>query len=258
MTSLELLVGNLALIAATVSVLWLCSLWLKNASIADIFWGAGFVVITANSYRLASADTLRAVILLVMTSIWGLRLTAYLGWRNWGKPEDYRYAAMREPRQASFWVWSLPCIFWLQGLLIWLVALPVQLGMLSAEPFNWVAAAGLLVWIVGVLFETIGDWQLARFKARSDSQGKVLQTGLWRYTRHPNYFGDFLVWWGIFLVAAGHHGPWWTIVSPLLMTLLLLRVSGVALLEKSIGDRRPEYRDYVSRTSAFFPWPPKR
>ena len=150
---------------------------------------------------------LREKVLVVLVTLWGRRLAAYLAWRNLGKGEDYRYATMRQRRPERFWIWSLPCVFLLQGLLIWVVALPLQLVSLSQAPLNVLDVVGILVWTAGWLFESVGDWQLARFKARSENRGRVMRSGLWRYTRHPNYFGDFLVWWGFYLiaVAAGGH-----------------------------------------------------
>ena len=151
---------------------------------------------------------------------------------------------------------SLFVVFWLQGLIMWVVALPIQVAHFGATALGWLDAIGVGVWMAGWLFESVGDWQLARFKANAENHGKVMDRGLWRYTRHPNYFGDFLVWWGLYLVAAAT-GAWWTVISPLLMSILLIRVSGVALLERSLKEKRPDYKDYAARTSSFFPWPPK-
>jgi steroid 5-alpha reductase family enzyme len=173
-----------------------------------------------------------------------------------GKGEDARYRQMREYFGPRFWLLSLPVVFWLQAVLTIVVSLPLVGGQFSSRSFWWLDGAGALVWLVGLLFESIGDWQLSRFKANPANRGKVLDQGLWRYTRHPNYFGDFLVWWGLFLVAAAG-GAWWTVVGPLVMSWLLIRVSGVTLLEKTITSRRPGYAEYQRRTSAFFPLPPR-
>jgi len=256
MSLLPLLLTNLAIVLGLMFCLWVISLPIKNASIVDIFWGIGFVVIAWSSVALAGAGPWRAIALSLAVTLWGLRLAGYLAWRNSGKGEDHRYAEMRERRPGRFWIWSLPAVFLLQGLLMWLVALPLQVTPLSGQPLGGLDVLGFALWATGWLFESVGDWQLARFKAQPENRGRVLQQGLWRYTRHPNYFGDFLVWWGFFLLAAGA-GAWWTVISPLVMSLLLVRVSGVALLEKSISQRRPEYADYIRRTSAFIPWPPR-
>ena len=154
------------------------------------------------------------------------------------------------------WI-SLFLVFGLQGVIMWIVAMPVQIGQLSAIGWRWLDGLGILIWTVGFSFETVGDLQLARFKSDAAHRGQVMDRGLWRYTRHPNYFGDFLVWWGLYLIAAAG-GEWWTVFSPVLMSVLLLRVSGVALLEKSLKSRTAGYEAYVRRTSSFFPWPPKK
>jgi steroid 5-alpha reductase family enzyme len=184
-------------------------------------------------------------------------LAGYLAWRNHGKPEDYRYRAMRDAYGERFrWI-SLFLVFGLQGAIMWIVAMPIQTGQSSAAPWRWLDGLGVLIWTVGFLFETVGDLQLARFKSDPANRGQVMDRGLWRYTRHPNYFGDFLVWWGLYLIATAG-GVWWTVFSPALMSVLLVRVSGVALLEKSLKSRTAGYDAYVRRASSFFPWPPKK
>jgi steroid 5-alpha reductase family enzyme len=254
-----LLASALAIVVLMV-VTWVVSLVVTDASIVDIIWGAGFVVVAATAAVVGEGYSDRRFLLLALVGIWGLRLSGYLAWRNLGHGEDYRYVAMREKFGASFWWISLFQVFLLQGVLMWVVSLPVQLSASAEEPasFGPLAAAGIAVWTVGLLFETVGDAQLAGFKADPVNEGRVMDRGLWRYTRHPNYFGDFCVWWGIFLVAAETGPGRFGIVGPLVMSFLLIRVSGVAMLEKTIGTRRPGYVDYVERTSAFFPRPPKR
>jgi steroid 5-alpha reductase family enzyme len=187
-------------------------------------------------------------------------LAAYIVWRNWGGGEDYRYAAMREHHGRAFvWV-SLFTVFGLQGVLMWVVSAPLQVAVISPNPSTLTIwdGIGLSLWIVGFLFETIGDQQLASFKADPAKRGKVMDTGLWAWTRHPNYFGEAVLWWGYFFIALSTPAGLLTVFSPILMTYLLLKISGVALLEKALVDRRPGYREYVENTSAFFPWPPKR
>jgi steroid 5-alpha reductase family enzyme len=211
------------------------------------------------SYVVGDGARGRSALLAVLVTVWGLRLGAYLARRNLGHGEDRRYQAMRKAH-ANFALWSLGGVFVLQAVLAWVVAMPVQIAMGDATPasiggLGWVGAA---VWLVGFGFESVGDLQLARFKASSESDGQVMDRGLWRYTRHPNYFGDCLVWWGIFLVAAETGSAWWGIVGPIVMTVLLTRVSGKDLLERTIGTRRPGYADYVRRTSGFVPLPPRK
>jgi steroid 5-alpha reductase family enzyme len=247
----------LLLLLLMLCAVWLLSLRLGDVSIVDIFWGLGFAVAALVALFMAEAAGTRAILLTGMTCVWGFRLAAHLAWRKRGKPEDHRYRAMREHHGERFGWISLWTVFVLQALLIWFVSFPVQAGVRSRGPLAALDAVGLGMWLVGFLFESIGDWQLARFLADPASSGRVMDAGLWRYTRHPNYFGDFLVWWGIYLVAAAG-GAWWSIFSPLLMSFLLLRVSGVALLDRTLQERRSGYREYIERTSAFFPWPPRR
>jgi len=245
-----------AILIATIT-LWFVSLARRDASIADAFWGTGFVIVAWMAWWLNSPAVPRVLIMTGLTTAWGLRLSLFLLWRNMGHGEDRRYAAMRAHHAQRFWWVSLFTVFLLQGALLWFVSLPLQVAAAqnSATPLGWLDAAGIGVWAVGLFFETVGDWQLARFKSNPSHAGQVMDRGLWRYTRHPNYFGDFCVWWGVYLIAAGG-GAHWTVVSPLLMSLLLLRVSGVTLLEQTITERRPDYAAYQARTNAFFPGPP--
>jgi len=237
---------------------WLLSLVLHDVSIVDIVWGAGFVVVAWISFVVGEGVQERRLLLVALTTLWGLRLAAYLLWRNAGKGEDFRYQSMRRRQGPTFPIHSLLTVFGLQGLIMWVVSLPVQLGSSATSPdLGLLAVAGSLVWAVGFGFESIGDYQLARFKADPDNEGRVMDRGLWRYTRHPNYFGDCCVWWGLFVITLEADGGWRSIVGPLVMTLFLVRISGVAMLERSLIKRRPGYADYIARTSAFLPWPPK-
>ncbi len=256
MELVNLLMVNLGVIAGVMLSLWLVSLWLGNSSIVDIFWGGGFVIIAWVSVLLSDSDSTRKWITVALASIWGLRLTAYLAWRNIGKGEDYRYRAMRDHHGSRFWIVSLYTVFGLQGLIMWIVALPLQAAAVSTTAVNWLDFVGIAFWAIGLTFEAVGDYQLARFKSDPSNRGAVCDKGLWRFTRHPNYFGDFMVWWGLYFIALAG-GSWWPIVSPVLMSVLLIRVSGAALLEKSLKTSKPGYEDYVRRTSNFFPWPPK-
>ena len=243
-----------------VLALWLVSLVRGDASIIDPCWGPGFVLIAIVAYVFGEGFEGRRVLITGMVAIWGLRLGAHLLVRNLHEGEDYRYRAMREYWGTSFWWVSLGTVFLLQGTLMWLISMPIQVVATAASPasLHWLDAVGAGVWAVGLMFEAIGDAQLRRFKADPGNKGKVFDRGLWSYTRHPNYFGDALVWWGIFIVAAEVPGGGWTVFSPILMTFLLVKVSGVAMLERDISTRRPAYRDYIERTSAFIPWPPKQ
>ncbi|MCA9174727.1 MAG: DUF1295 domain-containing protein [Planctomycetales bacterium] len=253
--------GILALMVST----WIVSIVLRDVSIVDLMWGLGFVVVAFISLlNVPSEPQARSDIfdwdvpsrwlLPTLTTIWGLRLSVHLARRNHGQPEDKRYAAMRSSWGQGFWWKSVFVVFLLQGIVMWLVSLPLQAGITRAqhgwEPFHWV---GLAIWSVGLFFEAVGDWQLTRFRADPANRGRVLQHGLWRYTRHPNYFGDFCIWWGLFLVAVAHGDHLWTVISPALMSLFLMRISGVTLLEKSLVRERPEYAEYVRHTNAFFP-----
>jgi steroid 5-alpha reductase family enzyme len=257
MTLNNVLVLNSGLIAVIMVLLWLVSLPTKNASSVDIFWGIGFVIIAWATFFAARNLSSRSILVLLLTSLWGLRLAGYLAWRNLGKGEDYRYRAMRDKIGANFPLVSLFVVFGLQGLIMCVVSIPIQVAQFGTATPGWIDAIGVGFWTVGWLFESIGDWQLARFKAIPDNRGQVMDRGLWRYTRHPNYLGDFMVWWGFYVIAVAA-GAWWTIFSPILMSILLLRVSGVTLLESSLKKNRPGYEDYVARTSAFLPRPPKR
>jgi len=254
----QLLPTTLAVILGLMLALWLASVVRRDASIVDAFWGAGFVVVVWICWALAPPERWRPLVLAWMATAWGVRLSAFILWRNWGHGEDRRYGAMRAHHGRRFWWVSLFTVFLLQGVLLWFVSLPLQAAIAAdaAAPLGWLDAAGLALWAVGLTFETVGDWQLARFRAEPANSGRVLDRGFWRYTRHPNYFGDFCVWWGLYLVAAAG-GAAWTLASPALMSVLLLKVSGVSLLETTIVDRRPEYAAYKQRTNAFFPGPPK-
>ncbi len=261
MTLIELLAAVGGIILAYMLVIWLVSLALRDSSIVDIFWGPGFVVVALAAFWLTPGGyQTRGLLMLALVTIWGLRLGLHIGRRNLGKGEDYRYRRWREAAGAAWWWRSLFKVFLLQGAVLWVVAVPLVVIAFHDQPDDLTAldAAGALAWAAGFLFEAVGDWQLARFKANPASRGRVLQTGLWRYTRHPNYFGDALVWWGFFLIACSLPGGFLTIFSPLLMTLLLRRVSGVALLERSLRQTKPEYARYIETTSAFVPRRPRR
>lgn len=239
---------------------WLASIPLRDASLADRIWSA-LVAAPAAFYVLRSGADARSGVMLAIILVWALRLGLYLSLRNWGHGEDRRYRAMRERHQPGFALKSLWLVFLLQALIGWVVGWPM-LAALPPASQAWTAwdTLGALVAVAGLLTETVADAQLARFRRDPVQRGQVMDRGLWRYSRHPNYFGEACLWWGLGLMGLAG-GGWeraWCLLSPLMMTLLLLRVSGVTLLEQDIGERRPAYRDYVTRTSAFIPWPPRR
>jgi len=240
-------------IAVLALVAWGVATLRRNAGLVDIFWSLFFLG-SALTYAWLAPVAARADVVLLLVGLWALRLASYLALRNWNAPEDRRYQAIRARNEPGFAWKSLYLVFGLQGALAWIIAAPLAASIGSAEPLGVADFLGAGLAILGLAFESVADAQLARFKADRANEGRVLDTGLWRYTRHPNYFGEFCVWWGFFVIAAGAGGAW-TVFSPLLMTVLLLKVSGVALLERDIGERRPAYRDYVARTNAFFPGP---
>ncbi|MCA8996965.1 MAG: DUF1295 domain-containing protein [Planctomycetaceae bacterium] len=257
----EIFLWNGLAISALMLTVWLISIPLKNVSIVDLIWGLGFVLVGWVSFLRTNSDGVpferRQILLPFLVTVWGLRLSGYLAWRNIGHGEDKRYAAMREKSDPGFWWKSLFYVFLLQGVVMWVVSWPLQSGIPKHE-WDWSLwqGAGIVLWSVGLFFEAVGDWQLAKFKGRPENEGKVLDQGLWRYTRHPNYFGDFCVWWGFYLIAIGQGAAWWTAVGPILMSIFLMKFSGVGLLEKSLKVDKPEYEAYIQRTNAFFPWIP--
>ncbi|MBK7116258.1 MAG: DUF1295 domain-containing protein [Proteobacteria bacterium] len=239
---------------ATALLAWAVCTARRNAGLVDIFWSLFLLVAALSFLRETAEPSARALLVLSLVGIWALRLAAHLAVRNWNAPEDHRYQAIRARNQPGFAWKSLYLVFALQAVLAFIVALPLHGAMASSEPLNALDLVGALLVIAGLLVETIADTQLAAFRDDPDSRGQVLDRGLWRYSRHPNYFGEFCVWWGFYLLALAA-GAWWALPSPLLMSVLLMRVSGVTLLEKDIGQRRPGYAQYVARTNAFFPGP---
>ena len=246
-----------AAIAAVAVAAWVISVVRRDVSIVDSLWSLLFLLALLVYLAVSSTTGPRDWLITVMVAAWALRLSIYITVRNHGEPEDRRYQAIRRNNEPHFWFKSLYIVFLLQGFLAWVVCLPALAAVSGQTPPGPLDFAGLALWLVGMYFEVVGDWQLARFRRGKREAGAVLDTGLWRYTRHPNYFGEALLWWGVYLIALSA-GAWWTIFAPLLMTFLLLRVSGVALLEKDIAGRRPAYRDYIRRTNAFFPGRPRR
>ena len=256
-TSLWLLSGIIIFIL--MMLLWLYSLKIKDSSIVDIFWGTGFVVTYWAALFIGGIEiTTRILMLGAIVTLWGLRLSIYIFSRNHGQPEDFRYAKWRAEAGSDWWWRSFFKVFLLQGIIMLIVAAPL-IAVLAADPAATNCSceyAGLGLWLVGFMFEAGGDAQLARFKKDPANKGKLLTTGYWSVTRHPNYFGDAAQWWGFWLFAFSA-GAWWTVFSPLLMTFLLMKVSGVAMLERTL-TQKPGYEEYMARTQAFFPWFPKK
>lgn len=248
-----------AVTVAAMILLWVVATIRRDVSLVDLYWGVGFAVVAWVAVALNTPPTPRSLVAASLTAVWGARLSLHLLRRNWGRGEDRRYAAMRARHGDRFPAVSLFTVFLLQAAILWFVSWPIQVTAVARDVNFPTAldALGIVLWGVGFLFEAVGDRQLARFQADPQNRGRVLDRGLWRYTRHPNYFGDACTWWGLYLLAAAAGGAW-TAASPILMTVLLLRVSGVTLLEQTIVERRPEYAAYRTRTNAFFPGPPKQ
>ncbi len=256
----QVLAAAAGVIVVLMVVTWLISVVIKDASIVDIIWGFGFVLVAWASFVTGDGYDARKWLITLLASAWGLRLSIYLFIRNHGKGEDYRYRAMRKRWGPRFPVISLVTVYGLQGLLMFVISMPLQVAQLSGMPDHLTVLdyAGAAIWLVGFAFESIGDLQLARFKADPANAGKVMNRGLWRYTRHPNYFGDAVLWWGLFVIALARWENALVVFSPIAMTILLTRVSGVPLLEASLKRRREGYAEYVANTSSFIPLPPKR
>jgi steroid 5-alpha reductase family enzyme len=251
------LVGGLPFAIAIFTAAWCLSLALRNAGIVDILWGLGFIAIAWFAFAANSGSaTPRALLVAILTTVWGLRLALYIGIRNAGAGEDHRYAAWREESGSSFWWVSYFKVFLLQAVILWVVSSPLALVHTGSQPADLapVDLFGLGLWLFGFVYETVADWQLARFKREPSSSGKVMRSGLWSLSRHPNYFGEAVLWWGIGLLVLPA-GGWLSLLGPALITFLLLRISGVALLDRTMVERRPSYADYIRETPAFLPIP---
>lgn len=261
MAILGLLAVNLAVLLAFLTILWAISVRLRNASIIDIFWGPACAFPAVLTLIRIDGASPRDLLLTALVCVWAGRLAFYLAYRNSGHGEDIRYQAMRaaQPSDAAFARWSLPFVFWLQGGVAWFVSLPVQIGQIGPDrPVGVIALLGAAIFAIGLAFESIGDWQLLRFKSEPANKGKLMTRGLWSWTRHPNYFGDAMVWCGLTLIALDGPLGLWTVLSPAVMAYFLVNVSGKALTEKLMSKKYPEYEDYKTRVSGFIPRPPKR
>jgi steroid 5-alpha reductase family enzyme len=256
---LSVALAGLGLIVALGVLTWLASLVRHDVSLVDRTWGL-FIAGAAIVYAIRLPAGERSMWMLALVVVWALRLSLFITMRNWGHGEDRRYQEIRARNEPNFALKSLYLIFALQAVLAWTVSSPFLVGMAADTPLSWLDVIGIAIAAFGIVFEAVGDAQMSRFKADPANKGQVMDRGVWRFTRHPNYFGETCVWWGLWLMAlagAGWAGAW-SIVSPILMTVLLLKVSGVSLLEKDIGERRPAYRDYIARTNAFIPGWPRR
>jgi len=254
---LQLALAGLATTAGLMVLAWLLSLALRNVGIVDVFWGLA-IAGAGGTWLLLQADVgPRGALAVLLAMLWAARLALHILWRNRGKPEDRRYRVIRARNEPNFAFKSLYLVFLLQAVLAWLVAMPLLGAALSgARPLGLVDLIGVVLWFAGFVLQSTADVQLALFQQRPDADRAVMNRGVWRYSRHPNYFGEFLMWWGIWVIAAAG-GAWWTVFGPLLISFFLLKVSGVALTERDIASRRPEYQDYIRRTSAFVPLPPR-
>ncbi len=262
MAAWQVWLWGLAAVQLMMVLVWVGSLVRHDASLVDRFWGLAFVVLAWTYVVAGDGAEARSLLVGVLVTVWGLRLAGYITWRNWGEGEDPRYRDMRERNPDSFPRRSLVRVFLLQGLLAWLISLPLLAVATRTGDLNLLDALAVLVWVVGLVFEAGGDWQLSRFLADPSNRGKVMDQGLWRYTRHPNYFGDTTVWvaYALFALATGWGGAY-GLVGSALMALFIVRVSGVALTEKRMGSggsTREGYEEYVARTNAFIPGPPKK
>lgn len=261
MSTLSIYLAAGGIMLAIVTIMWLISLAIRDSSIMDVFWGAGFIIMTWVYFALADGYAPRKLLICVLVTIWGLRLTFYLFKRNVGKGEDFRYAAWRAEAGKSWWWRSFLRVFLLQGFLNWLIGMPLIAIQVAQTPARFTPIDGLavLVWLVGFTFEALGDYQLTRFKTKPENQGKVMQRGLWRYTRHPNYFGDAVVWWSYGLLAVGTVSTlgFVSLIGPAIMTFFLVKVSGVAMLERTLIEK-PGYAQYQATTNAFLPGPPRK
>jgi steroid 5-alpha reductase family enzyme len=255
----SLLLVSAVAIGALMLATWLASLALRDASIVDVVWGLGFVVVAWVAFAIGDGPVERRTLVAALVTVWGLRLAGYMLWRKRGEGEDFRYREMRARHGTRFGLVSLFSVFLFQGAGMWTVSLPVQAaaGLPGPSGLTPLDLAGLSLWLVGMTFEVVGDLQLTRFRADPANRGRVMDRGLWRYTRHPNYFGDLCVWWALFLIALAADDAWWAIAGPLTMTAVFSKFFGVPMMERHLAAAKPGYGEYVRRTSAFFPCPPR-
>jgi steroid 5-alpha reductase family enzyme len=251
---LDIYASGLAVLLGLAVAGWLASLALRDASLADSLWPLNFILLTASQLILAPVIGDRAYLAFFLVTLWGTRLCVHITTRNWGRGEDERYRRLRLAHDPGFAGKSLYLVFGLQAVLAWIIALPLHAAALDDTPLGWLDGIGAVLCLVGVLYQSVADAQLAAFRSDPRNLDRVLDAGLWRLSCHPNYFGEACVWWGLCGLALGA-GAWWALVSPLLVSLLLVRGGGIALMEQGIARRRPDYPDYASRTNCLVPGP---
>lgn len=254
----EFIFYSAAAVFLFMTCVFVLALFKKDNSVVDVAWGIGFILVALLTFFIDPIFTLRSVLITGLVIVWGTRLAVHIYLRNRGKGEDFRYAKWRKDWGKTF-IWrSYFQIFMLQGLLLLIISYPIILvNQSEADGIKALDVAGMAVWMIGLLFEAIGDYQLRAFKKNPENRGKIMSSGLWKYTRHPNYFGEVSCWWGIFLIALSVERGWTGVISPLAITFLLLRVSGITMLEKKYEGNQ-EYEAYARKTSPFFPWFPKK
>ena len=238
---------------------WLLSVYMRDVSIVDSAWSIMFLVSAGYYYSLIPETDMRTNIIFTLIALWALRLSLHLTWRNWGEPEDIRYQEIRTKYSPNFAFKSLYIIFLFQAILAWLISAPLLSALHTTDSVSSLSAIDIIAmffWVIGFTFESVSDYQLSKFKSNPDNSGKVMDKGLWKFSRHPNYFGEFMIWWGFYLFAMPY-APAWIIISPILMSWLLLKFSGVVMLEESIVIRKPQYKNYIQYTNTFFPGPRK-
>ena len=245
------------LVFVFMTIMFFAALIRQRNDIADVGWGIGFILVALTSLRLNGSATPRKLLVLVLVVLWGLRLAVHLGMRNRGKKEDYRYKRWREDWGENWILRSYLQVFMLQGVFMLLITFPIMLTMTyDVRPLSLLDLIGVVVWGFGFFFESVGDYQLARFLANPENRGRIMKYGLWQYTRHPNYFGEVTQWWGVFLIVLSVPNAWMGVIGPLAISYLILKVSGIPMLEKAF-EGKPEWEEYKRRTSAFFPWLPR-
>lgn len=257
---LNLFLVNLLAAAGLMIIGWVYSLIKKDVTIADSLWGLGFVLIAWLTFFRADGFLLRKLLITGLVTVWGLRLFIHLSIRHRGKGEDPRYGLWREKHGQAFWIVSLFKVFLVQALFQWLIAMGVQYGQISDTPAHLTPldVLGFLIWTIGIVIESFADLQLKQFLSAPANKGKIMNQKLWKYSRHPNYFGETLIWWGLFVIVLSTPWGFWTIVSPLLITYTLLKLTGVTLMEETQFGDNPEYQRYIQKTNAFIPWFPKK
>lgn len=244
-------------VIAYMTVWFVVSLLKQRNDVADVAWGPGFIVVAITSSVMATELTLRALIVTTMVLIWGIRLALHIASRHAGKPEDERYAAWRREWGSTVTIRSFLQVFMLQGILLTIISIPVvMINTAPSLPFTPLDIIGISVWLAGFTFEAVSDRQLKQFVKNPTNRGKIMTGGLWRFSRHPNYFGEVTLWWGIYIVSLSVPGGWMSIIGPIMITFLILKVSGIPMLEKAF-EANPDFQQYKRQTSAFFPLPPK-